>query len=78
MRARIEDGALVHVMEPEYHGNPIKPDEGSLVFQVPAWDVLNLSRDVGFSHAEIVFWSSHDFAITGAEIAGVFILRARR
>jgi hypothetical protein len=75
-KARVEGGQVVHLTEPEYHGNPVDP-KGSLVFAVPGWDVLNRCHAVGFSHAEIVFVSSVQRAITGTEVAGVFILRAQ-
>jgi hypothetical protein len=26
--------------EPDYHGDPVRPHQGSLVYRIPAWDVL--------------------------------------
>lgn len=76
IRAELVGGGLVHHKEPEYHGNPVDPEGGSLVFQVPGWDVLGRCRAAGFDEAEIVFVSSPGRGILGGGIAGVFILRA--
>ena len=74
-KAVLEGGVLRHLSEPEYHGNPVDPEAGSLVFTIPGWDVLERCRAAGFAKAEMVFVASADRAITGAEIAGVFMLR---
>lgn len=75
IKARIENGEIVHLLEPEYHGNPVDP-KGSLVFAIPGWDVLDLCRRAGFARAEMVFVSSVPRGVTGTECAGIFILRA--
>jgi SAM-dependent methyltransferase len=76
VKARLENGAIVHLTEPEYHGNPVDP-QGSLVFAIPGWDVLDACRAAGFDSAEMVFVSSTVRGITGSDCAGVFILRAQ-
>lgn len=38
VRARLVDGALEHVLEPCYHGNPVDGG-GALVFSQPGWDL---------------------------------------
>jgi ubiquinone/menaquinone biosynthesis C-methylase UbiE len=76
IRAVLKDGAVEHWCQPEYHGNPMDPEGGSLVFQVPGWDVLPLAVSQGFRSAAIHFISSRTRGITGAEVAGIFILRA--
>ncbi|WP_420010600.1 class I SAM-dependent methyltransferase [Tateyamaria sp.] len=43
-----ENGNLEHILEPEYHGNPVDPESGSLVFSLPGWDILSNLRDIGF------------------------------
>lgn len=78
MQAVLEGGVVRHLALPEYHGNPADPEAGSLVFSIPGWGVLALARDCGFGRAEMLFWSSAERGITGAEIAGVFVLDARR
>ncbi|HYC02710.1 MAG TPA: methyltransferase domain-containing protein [Azospirillaceae bacterium] len=78
IRAELKDGALVHHAEPEYHGNPLDPAGGSLVFQVPGWDILELCRAAGFAKAEMLFLSSPGRAYVSHGVAGVFVLRAIR
>ncbi len=46
------DGDVVHHMEPEYHGDPI--GEPVLCFQHFGWDLLDVVREAGFSHASMV------------------------
>lgn len=74
-KARLVGGAIEYLTEPEYHGNPAEPEKGSLVFQIPGWNILDAARAAGFVRAEMVFVSSFERAITGAEIAGVFVMR---
>ena len=71
------EGQLQYNGEPEYHGNPVDP-KGSLVFQIPGWDIVETCRQAGFRHAAMEFISSASRGITGTEIGGLFILRAVR
>lgn len=75
IKARIEDGVVRHLMEPEYHGNPVDP-RGSLVFQIPGWDILSLARQSGFSSAEMVMVSSRQTGVI-AELP-IAVFRATR
>jgi 2-polyprenyl-3-methyl-5-hydroxy-6-metoxy-1,4-benzoquinol methylase len=75
VRARLADGQIEHLEEPEYHGNPAEPETRSLVFEIPGWNILDRARQAGFSRAEMVFVSGKEQAITASEIAGVFVLR---
>jgi len=63
VRARLEAGEVIHLMEPEYHGNPARPEEGSLVFTLPSWDLLELFKEAGFSDAGIVLQYSRRHGI---------------
>lgn len=76
IRAVVADGKIVHLVEPEFHGNPVDP-QGSLVFQVPGWDILDTCRSAGFSEAAMYFVSSATRGLTGSRCAGIFVLRAR-
>lgn len=49
IRAAWQDGSLVHLLEPEYHGDPI--GGGILCYQHFGWDVLDAFRDAGFRKA---------------------------
>jgi hypothetical protein len=61
-KAEIRGGEIVHLTEPEYHGNPVDP-QGSLVFSIPGWDILDLARTSGFETAEMVMMSSRHYGI---------------
>ena len=75
VRARLTDGQIEHLEEPEYHGNPAEPETRSLVFEVPGWNILERARQAGFDRAELVFVSGREQAITESEVAGIFVLR---
>jgi SAM-dependent methyltransferase len=75
IRAKMVDGKIEYLTEPEYHGNPMEPEEGSLVFQIPGWDILDTARNVGFRRAEMVFISSLQRGITASDVAGVLVFR---
>lgn len=58
VRARVTAGGEIeHVLEPEYHGDPVN-GQGALCFYHFGWDVLEAMRDAGFSEAHChVYWS---------------------
>lgn len=72
VRAEIHDGMLVHLLEPEYHGNPLDPAGGSLVFQVPSWDILDRARNAGFSDAMVYFVMDERHAILSNQ-GGIYL-----
>jgi 2-polyprenyl-3-methyl-5-hydroxy-6-metoxy-1,4-benzoquinol methylase len=78
IRARLTQGSIEHLHPPEYHGNPVDPEGGSLVFQIPGWDILDMCRQAGFADVRMVFTGSTRYGITGREIPGIFVLVARR
>ncbi len=77
VRARLENGAITYFSPPEYHGNPVDPEGGSLVFAIPGWDIIGQCEAAGFRRAEMLFWMSARHGITGGPgVGGVFILDA--
>ena len=78
IRARLTPDGIEHVKPPEYHGNPVDPEGGSLVFQIPGWDILDMCRAAGFSDASMVFTGSGRLGITSRDIPGVFVIEATR
>lgn len=77
-KARVVDGGSIeHLTEPEYHGNPVDPAGRSLVFQLPAWDILEACRRAGFSTAEMVLLSSKKSGLISRDYPGIFLLSAR-
>lgn len=76
VKSRLADGNVVHLMPPEYHGDPMRPDKGSLVFEIPGWDIIQRSLAAGFRDASFVLHSSTKHGITGMDLAGVFVFCA--
>ena len=67
VRARVRpDGSVEHLLEPEYHGDPLTVD-GCLCYQHFGWDLLDDLRAAGFARAwACVYWSER-FAYLGGE-----------
>jgi len=63
-RAKLVDGQLVHILAPEYHGNPVSAD-GSLVFTDFGWDVIQEIQSAGFTDAYIEVYASVTFGHLG-------------
>ncbi len=77
LRARIVDGRLVHLLEPEYHGNPVDPAGGSLVFETPGWDIIERARAAGLTDPQMRFVASERHGIL-TDCTGVFVFWARK
>ncbi|MEG3789791.1 class I SAM-dependent methyltransferase [Lysobacter sp. CCNWLW3] len=59
VRAKMdEQGAVTHLLEPEYHGDPI--GDGVLCFYHFGWDVLDNFRAAGFRSVRMVMPWNHD------------------
>jgi SAM-dependent methyltransferase len=71
-------GAVVHHLAPEYHGNPDRPSEGSIVFAVPGWDILGKARAAGFADAKMTLILSSTHGIVSAPVPGVFVMTAAK
>ncbi len=72
-RARLEEGRVVHLHPPVYHGDPVR-DGGALLVNEYGWDLLERMRGIGWSDVEIVFLLSEELKYFGLN----FILRARK
>lgn len=58
VRSKIDNGKLVNILEPEYHGDP-NSDNPCLCFYHYGWDFLDKLRDVGFKSVKaILYWSA--------------------
>jgi hypothetical protein len=74
LRTVLKDGQLVHLKPAEMHGDPVNPSGGSLVFEVPAWDILDRAKAAGFSTAYMRFIHSVPLGIACSTIGGIFVL----
>nr|WP_314070995.1 methyltransferase domain-containing protein [uncultured Roseococcus sp.] len=68
------DGSIDHLMEPEFHGNPVDPEGGSLCFRYFGWQLIEDLSAVGFRDAEGLFYWSEQFMYLGATNS-VFVAR---
>lgn len=73
-----ENGEIEYLTKPEYHGNPIDPEKGSLVFQLPAWEIIEMAKDCGFNICEMNLFQSTDAAILSSDMDGVLIFIAQK
>lgn len=85
VKARHRPGATPSVaaeaellMEPEFHGDPMHPEQGSLVYQIPAWDVLEQARSAGLSNPAIHWIAAPSYGVLGQELPAVLVLTAQR
>lgn len=54
VRATVDsEGEITHLMEPDYHGDPVLP-QGILCFYHFGWDLLEDFKNAGFSRAKVV------------------------
>lgn len=77
VRARMVDGKVEHLMEPEIHGDPFG-NKGSLVFELPGWDIIGRCLKSGFAHAEMRLMMSAEYGYIAGGVGGVFVLYARK
>lgn len=59
-RATVRDGVIEHILQAQYHGNPLS-EEGSLVFSDFGWDILVSAKNAGFSDAFIEGYVAPEF-----------------
>jgi len=52
VRARLNGGAIEHILPPSYHGDPVSAN-GALVFIHPSWEILDDLAQAGFDGIEI-------------------------
>jgi O-antigen biosynthesis protein len=76
VRAKVSsNGEVVHLLEPEYHGDPISP-AGVLCFYHFGWELLDQLRTIGFSNVRsYLYWSKELGYLGGEQI--LFIARKR-
>lgn len=66
VRAKIENGEVIHILPAEYHGDPLSTD-GVLCFQHFGWEMFGQMRDAGFSDAYAFCYQSTEFGYLGGE-----------
>lgn len=66
IRARIENGEVIHIQPPEFHGDPLSQD-GVLCFQHFGWKMLDQMRAAGFRDVYALCYQSKEFGYLGRE-----------
>jgi len=74
VRAHVDSGRIVHLMEPEYHGDPVSGN-GVLCFYHFGWELLNDLKSAGFREAYVELYWSAFYANIGSP--QVFIIATR-
>ena len=76
-KAKISDtGEIEYLTKPEYHGNPVNPEAGSLVFSLPGWDILDRLKSLGADDAYFSMLASSSYGILSHERLGPMVLSA--
>jgi SAM-dependent methyltransferase len=64
--------------EPDYHGDPVRPSQGSLMYRIPGWDILAQMQAAGFSAARMHHIVSWKHGVLGSDLPGVLVIEAAR
>jgi SAM-dependent methyltransferase len=68
-------GTIVHVLPPEYHGDPVQPERGILCFWSFGWETVQDLRSIGFRDAAIAMMWSAEAGYLGANLPVVVATR---
>jgi len=71
-------GVAEPLVEPEYHGDPVRPEAGSLVYRIPGWDLIEQLQQAGFADATIHHIASWKHGVLGSDLPGVLVIEAQR
>jgi len=66
IRARIKNGIVEHLVEPEYHGDPVS-NKGCLSYYTFGWQLLDELREIGFSKVYLLMYWSEKYCYLGGE-----------
>ena len=66
------------VAEAEFHGDPVRPEQGSLVYRIPGWELLDQLQAAGFAEASIHHIASWKHGVMGSDLPGVLVIEAQR
>jgi SAM-dependent methyltransferase len=77
-RRNPDTGTIDVLGNPDYHGDPIRPEQGAVVFQIPGWELLDQLKQAGFSDAAFHLVCSWKHGVLGHDIPGVLVLEGLR
>lgn len=78
VRRNPHSGKMQHLTKAEFHGDPVRPDQGALVYRIPGWDVLKRMRNAGFTGAKIHHIASWKHGILGSDLPGILVIEGKR
>jgi len=59
-RAKIKNGAIVNLLPPEYHGDPVT-QKGCLCFYHFGWEILENLKKIGYKESSALLYQSSNF-----------------
>ncbi|WP_150882823.1 methyltransferase domain-containing protein [Synechococcus sp. RSCCF101] len=62
----------------ELHGDPVRPEWGSLVYRIPGWEILDQLKEAGMAQAKIHHISSWKYGVLGADLPGILVIEAQK
>jgi SAM-dependent methyltransferase len=68
VRARLTpSGDVEHLLPPEYHGDPVDPQEGILCYYHFGWELVEELKAMGFRDARVDAYWSYEYGHIGSE-----------
>ena len=64
--------------EMEFHGDPIRPEHGAMVYRIPGWEMVEQLQEAGFSSARMHHVASWKHGVLGSDLPGVLVIEAQR
>jgi SAM-dependent methyltransferase len=77
-RWNVSSGEVELLTKADVHGDPFRPQQGSLLFRIPGWEILDQGRDAGFSSCCFHLMASWKLGVLGGDLPGVLVLEAQR
>ena len=71
-------GELKFLGEADFHGDPVRPHSGSLVYRIPGWDILSQLQQAHFSQSQMHHIASWKYGVLGSDLPGVLVIEAVR
>ncbi|WP_231605630.1 class I SAM-dependent methyltransferase [Synechococcus sp. CBW1006] len=62
----------------EFHGDPIRPETGSLVYRIPGWELTHQLQASGFQEVAVHHIASWKHGVLGSDLPGVLVIEAVR
>ena len=78
VRLNQQTGEPETIGQPEHHGDPVRPENGSLVYRIPGWEILEQLQQAGFKMTAIHHICSWKHGVLGSDLPGVLVIEAQR